>query len=107
MPIQIPFLILAAILLFFAFQVDVPTLHQLNKRAKKYQKNAKNITIRKVERLKKDIERAFESGRIDGMEREFLYRRLKIIEDTISAQFQPTGPKYAAGSEMDRLGPPR
>lgn len=97
--------ILLGILLIALLLIDAvkPKFYKLNEKIKKAQKTAQRKGKANTERLAKDIKGAFINQRIDGMEKEFLFQRVKIIENLVMAKSKPSVPKYAAGDEMDRL----
>ncbi len=92
-----------AALLLITIDASRPKFYKLNEKAKKAEKLVRKRGAANIVRLKKSINGAYLDKSIDGMEKEFLYQRVKIIEDLIVAQIGPRGPKYAAGDQMDRL----
>lgn len=82
--------------------IETPKFYQYEDLIKRKEKNArkKHIYI-DFTKEKAKIEKLYKAGKIDGMEREYLYQRMKSIEPP-----EHTGnpvPKYAAGGEMDKL----
>lgn len=105
------FLIIFGILCFIAFLLLItidsskPKFYKLNEKAKKAEKMVRKKGTANIIRLKKAIKGAYLDKKIDGMEKEYLFQRIKIIEDLIVAQVGSSGPKYAAGDEMDKINP--
>lgn len=52
--------------------------------------------------VKDQIDALFKQRKIDGLEREYLHNRIKILEDKCMTR-NSSGPKYAAGGPEDRI----
>lgn len=104
-----PMLVIGAILgafiliLLLALDATKPKFYKLNETAKKAEKRARKTGTANIVKLRKSVNGAYLDKKIDGMEKEYLFQRIKVIEDLIIAKIKPDGPKYAAGGPMDKL----
>lgn len=101
--LRIAFLCLFGVIMIKINDACKPKFYKLDQKIKKATIKFRKKGYIDIPSLKKKIEIAFTNQIIDGMEREYLYERLKVIENIIEAKSQPSSPKYAAGGQMDKI----
>lgn len=103
--LRFAFLCLFGAIIIVISDASKPKFYKLDQKIKKATTKFQKNGYIDITRLKKKIEAAFMEKKIDGMEREYLYQRIQVIESIIIAKGQPSTPKYAAGDEMDKISP--